>query len=382
MSRYDDEVFRLLCNTLGGGGPPGTFVHRTELNARLLPAMTALAQVESVLPAFDHALAVRYREGVAKEIRAVSAVRLETNRRRNRAIRKDLLELGRQAAAERFVFAALKGGAWALEEGEDAAAWRWMIDLDVLVDAPSFDRMPSILERLGYQRISDATRYNDNFHLAPYAKPNGLVTVEVHRHLGWRHELLPPDVVFAASRPAADGLVLPASWCRAYHAMIHWQFQDLGVTRATIALKEMVDVDRFLRRADVDWAALVAQARSVNALKACEAAIALTSALFSSPCPATIPITEFGRRHVALALTRKASPWRTWLAREKWRAGTLWRCEKIAYRAALRGAGPHGVRAAVWLARLVRSPGLLVRALGLFWQAAQMLVSLRRGDQP
>jgi hypothetical protein len=76
-------------------------------------------------------------------------------------------------------------------------------------------------------------------------------------------------------------------------------------------------------------------------------------------------------------LLRKASPWRTWLAREKWRAGTLWRCEKVAYRWALKGAPPAAIHAAVWAGRLVRLPHLFVRAVGITWRGLTMLVSER-----
>jgi len=342
--------------------------------------MTALAEAERVLPAFDEALAVRHGGKVAKEIRAVCAVRQQTNRRRNLTIRQALLELGRKAAAEGFAFAALKGAAWVLEDGDNAAAWRWMIDIDVLVDQHRFETIPTFLERLGYVRFSDNARYEVNFHLAPYAKPNGPATVEVHRHLGWQHELLPPQMMFNSSRPVADGLLLPAPWCRAYHAFIHWQLQDFGKARTTIPLKEIVDIDRFLRRPDIDWAALAAHARGNGTTKACEAAIALTVSLFGAPCPAEIPLTGFGRRHVALALARRTSQWRTWVAREKWRTGTLWRCEKIAYRLAVRGAGPAKIQAAVWTGRVLRMPLLFVRTLGLVWRGAKMLASSRQQD--
>jgi hypothetical protein len=375
MSLYDDEVFRLVCSTLGSSGPPGTFAHRTELNAQLLPAMTALTAAERVLPAFDDALVVRHGANVAKEIRAVCAVRLEKNRRRNVTIRGALLELGRAAAKEGFAFAALKGMAWVLEDVDNAAPWRWMIDVDVLVPKKHFPGAPIFLQRLGYAVFVEDVRYRKNFHLPPYAKTNSLATVEVHRHIGWRHQLLPPETIFEWATPIADGLVLPAPWCRAYHAFIHWQLQDFGITRATMPLKEIVEVDRFLRRADIDWRALAAHARSTGTLKACEAAIALASTFLGSPRPEEIPATDFGSRHVSRALLRKSSPWRSWIARETWRAGTLWRCDKIAYSAAIGGAGPVKTQVAVWTGRLLRLPLLAGRFAGVVGRALMMALS-------
>ena len=378
MARSEGEaVFGLLCGVLGRRGVPASFALPSEVNSDTFAAMTALAEAEGVLPALYDLLAHRHGAQVSKAMRAVCAVHEETNRRRNAAIRQALLELGEAAIAEGFRFAALKGAAWVIEDADGAAGWRSMIDMDVLVDASRFDDIPSFLHRLGYMRLSHDTRYDVNFHHAPYGRPDGPAVIEVHRHLGWRHRLLAPEIVFGQARPIAHGLLLPAPWCRAFHAIIHWQVQDFGTSRATMRLKDVLEVDRFLARSDVDRSALATHARAVGAIEACEAATALASELLGSPSPREIPVRAVGRRHVARALSRQASPWRAWLARERWRAGTLWRCEKVAYRCAVRGANPVSIRAAVWAGRLVRLPHLCVRAIGIIARALTMLVSER-----
>jgi hypothetical protein len=377
MSRHEDEIFALLCGALGRRGPPASFALASELNSDTFAAMIGLAETERVLPALYDALADRHGAQVAKPMRAVCAVHEETNRRRNAAIRQALVELGEAAAAQGFAFAALKGAAWVIEDGDSAAAWRSMLDMDVLVDAKRFDDIPSFLDRLRYVRLTNDARYDVNFHHAPYARSDGVAMVEVHRHLGWRHRLLAPEIVFDGATPIAAGLLLPAPWCRVFHAIIHWQIQDFGISRATMPLKDVLEIDRFLARSDVDWAALAARARAVGAMQACEAAIALAVELFGASSPDAIPLRAFGRRHVALAVSRRASPWRTWLAREKWRAGTLWRCEKVAYRCGISGAHPAVIHAAVWAGRLVRLPYLFVRAVGITWRGLSMLVSER-----
>src|SRR5581483_7853621 len=326
MSRYDDEVFRRLVGMLGSLGAPGTFVYATELRGQLLAHMTALAAHERVTPAFDEALAVRNGGAVAKPIRAVAAIRLEENRQRNRAIRTALLELGHAAAAEGFAFAVMKGAAWVLEEGEAAAPWRWMVDIDVLVDPDRFLTLASFMERLGWRPFVGGKSDGVSFQ-APYANANAPCLVEVHRHLGWRHTLLAPRAVFQSARTVAPGLLLPAPWCRAFHAIIHWQVQDSGLSRALIRPKDMIDIDRLLRRDDCDWEAVVAQARAAGMMSACEVAVALTTTLMGSPWPLALPATAEGEAHVARALGRRSSAMQSWIAREKWRGGTLWRCE-------------------------------------------------------
>jgi hypothetical protein len=378
MPRHEDEIFRLLCATLGSRGVPARFAIASEVSSETFAALQALAETERVLPAFYDALANRHGAQVAKPMRAVCAVHREANRRRNGAIRAALLELGEAAAADGFAFAALKGAAWVIEDGDNAAAWRSMLDMDVLVDEKRFDDIPLFLDRLGYVRLSNDARYDINFHHAPYARPGGAAMIEVHRHLGWRHRLLAPGIIFDRARSVAAGLLLPAPWCRAFHAIIHWQIQDFGISRATMPLKDVLEIDRFLARSDVDWAAPAAHAGAVGAMEACEAAIALAVDLFGASRPDEIPLRAFGRRHVALALSRKASPWRTWFAREKWRAGTLWRCEKVAYRWAIKGAQPTAIHAAVWAGRLVRLPHLFVRTVGIMARALTMLASDRK----
>jgi hypothetical protein len=372
-----DETFRALCDALGGRRVPASFALALALDSPLFAEMTALAESERVLPALYDALAAQY--GASKPMRAVCAVEKETNRRRNSQIRNALVELGEAAAVEGFGFAALKGAAWILEGDDGAAAWRSMLDMDLLVVTDRFNGIPSFLQRLGYIRLSNSARYDMNFHHAPYARLNGPAMLEVHRHLGWQHRLLPPDIVFEHARPIRKGLFLPAPCCRAFHAIIHWQLQDFGGTRGTMPLKDVLEVSRFLRRSDVDWNAVAQHARAVGAMRACEAAIALAAKLLDAPIPSEIPLGAYGQRHVALALARKASPWRTWFAREKWRAGTLWRCEKLAYRYAIKGSGPAAIHAAVWAGRLVRLPYLCGRAIGIAARAVGMLVNERSG---
>jgi len=325
VSDGEHDIFCALCDVLGGRGVPASFALASALDSPLFAHLKAIAETERVLPALYDALAVQYGASVAKPIRAVCAVEKETSRRRNSHIRNTLTDLGEQAAAEGFAFTALKGAAWILEDMDGAAAWRSMLDMDVLVAADRFDAIPTFLQRLGYIRLSNSARYDLNFHHAPYARLNGPAMLEVHRHLGWRNRLLSPDVIFERARPISKGLLLPAPWCRAFHAIIHWQLQDFGGARANMPLKDMLEVSLFLRRSDVDWGALAKHARAIGAMRACEAAIALAAKLLNAPIPSEIPLGAYGQRHVALALARKASPWRTWFAREKWRAGTLWR---------------------------------------------------------
>jgi hypothetical protein len=240
-----------------------------------------------------------------------------------------------------------------------------MIDVDLLVEPRHFAAMPELLSRLGYAAESDATRFGVNFHHRPYRRPGAPFTIEIHRHLGWRHELLDPAIVMKDAEQVGAGLLLPAPWCRAFHAIIHWQVQDFGLQRATPPVRELLEVDRFLRADRVDWSRVMAHAHAVGVRPACEAAIALAATVLNAPTPAGVAVSKSGRKHVTRALRRRDSPLRTWLATQKWRAGTLWRCEKVAYRLALSGWRPPMRGGLLVFHRLIRLPYLAVRIVGI-----------------
>ena len=364
MVAKEGDVFRLLCAVLARQEADiGCLDARMLRNPAIASALIGLAQSERVAPALHEVVAAHPDWDIAAFVRATLMRGWEQNVQRNTLMRSMLLELAEAATGAGMKLLALKGAAWLVEDAANAAGWRSMLDIDVLVDRHRFDAAPALLERLGYQRASNAKRFDNNFHHAPYRRSGSDVTIEVHRHLGWRHHLLSPEIVFANAKYIAPGLLQPAPWCRALHALIHWQIQDCGLSRGTIPVKDILEVARFLARADVDWSSVLAQADAVGARKACMAAIVLARELLAAPLPQGFTLGPDAKKHLERALARRSSPISTWLATEMWRAGTLWRCEKIMYRRFLRGATPPTVLAAVWLGRLSRLPYLAARAV-------------------
>jgi Uncharacterised nucleotidyltransferase len=361
MRPAQEDVFRLLCALLAFNR--GVREHTcTACDPVTAAALVALADEERVGPALHEATVSSRWWHQAESQRDLLARAWEQNRSRNQHMRSTLLSLAEAAEGAGFQLIALKGCAWLVEDATNAAPWRSILDVDVLVDPAWFDALPRFLSELGYQRASHSRRFRGNFHHAPHWRPDTQFTIEMHRHLGWRHQLLAPELIFKASTHAAPGLLQPVAWCRAFHAIIHWQIQDCGFSRRSVPLKEVLEVARFMARPDVDWAILVAHARAVGVLRECEAGMALAAELLGAPIPAELKPGALGKKHVRRALACRSSPLSTWLATEVWRAGTLWRCEKVAYRACLRGAKPGRVAADVWMGRAVRLPFLAVRA--------------------
>jgi Uncharacterised nucleotidyltransferase len=375
----EGELFRLLSAVLATrqakAGLPDVHVLR---DPRAMADLIKLAQDERVAPALHEAIAANPEWGVAHCAQATLAQQWEQNVRRNVLMRGALLELGEAGAAAGLEFLALKGAAWLTEDATGAVGWRSILDIDVLVDRRHFDAVPALLQRLGYRRASDSNRFRANFHHAPYQRPGRDLTIEVHRHLGWRHDLLPPEIAFGSAKFIAPGVLQPAPWCRALHAIIHWQIQDCGSSRCTTPVKEILEVARFLARPDVDWQLVLAHAGAVDTSKACAAAMVLASELLAAPLPQRCVLGPDASKHLRRSLARRASPISTWLATEMWRAGTLWRCEKVAYRRFLRGAGPRAIAAAVWLGRAVRLPYLAARGITIAARYAGLRVRPRR----
>ncbi|HEY7245502.1 MAG TPA: nucleotidyltransferase family protein [Xanthobacteraceae bacterium] len=365
MMAAQEDVFRLLCTLLASTNRRGREHAGSLPDPAIAAALVELAEEERVGPALHEALIACPAWQRQEAPRDLLARAWEQNLHRNLLIRSTLLSLAGAAARAGLEFVALKGCAWLVEEPTNAACWRSILDIDVLVEPPRFAEAPALMSQLGYHRISESSRFHENFHHAPYWKPDAPCTVEVHRHLGWRHQLLAPETIIATAKRAAPGLLQPAAWCRAFHAIVHWQVQDCGLSRQSVPLKEVLELARFMARPDVDWPMVVAHARAVGAMHECEAAVALAAELLGAPVPAEMKIAEHGKSHVRRALARRSSPFSTWLATEMWRAGTLWRCEKVAYRSFLRGARAARVTADVWIARAARLPLLAVRAVAI-----------------
>lgn len=364
------EVFLRLCDLLARERSSSPLDVATSM------AIVNLAEEERVFAALHEAIAEGGSDIMPKPFRAVLATHHQENLRRNAVIRQGLLELGEAAAAIGMQFVVLKGAAWLLEDSGGLASWRWLIDVDLLVDPRMFDAVPTFMERRGYEPIGSPDRFRWHFHHPPYLRSGFPASIEIHRHLGWRHDVLPAECMFAHARPVAPGFLMPEPWLRTFHAMVHWQIQDRGLSRGTTPLKDILEIARFMQRHQVDWTKLVAQARAADALDTCEASLALTSRLLAAPIPREFEIDESGKRHVARALARRASPPRAWLATQTWRAGTLWRCEKLSYRLAHNGTGPLAVKSAVWAIRTIRLPLMAARAAGI---AARFLFIWMRG---
>jgi hypothetical protein len=279
---------------------------------------------------------------------------------------------------------ALKGAAWLLQDAERLAAWRTMIDADLLVSAEQFELMPSLLSELGYvpdrrpRRFFGTRRFQAHFHLVPHRRGDDPFMIEVHRHLGWRPRILPTEMMFANQLRIAQGLSVPAPWCAALHAIVHWQIQHdvfhKGESRSSGNVKNGLEVARFLAREDIDWPSLAVYAKGVGIQNEFEAGVGLATELFGVELPREVVASGIGSDRLVFCLAARSSPARRRMLLQKARIAALWRCDRAMYRVHLRTKNPILLSASLWGHRMIHLP-----IITILW-AGVAITSLRIGQ--
>jgi hypothetical protein len=334
--------YLLLCATLSGNAPASPPLRKALSDRTTVDQLIAFAGREMVLPALHEAVENRFADCVGKWQRVGLATHYEWNRRRNQAIRHAIIEIGAAAQERGFEVIAVKGAIWILEDEAGAAAWRSMLDIDLLVQPENFDIMATVLTELGYaplrvpQEFFGWRRFGGHFHLVPYRRGEDPFFIEVHRHLGWRPDFLPTELAYETRRRVGCGLALPAPWFAVLHALIHWQVQHDGFHRGFSPLKEILETARWLSRADVNWDVVASHVHGLGLAREVDAAIAFATELMGVCAPSQLKPSERGRAHVARCLRLRVSPARAWLADRRGRLRALLRRDKLGYRSGLR----------------------------------------------
>ncbi len=347
-------------------------------------AVIALAQTEEVLPAFYQAISA-FPECLPKPERIQLAVGHEANRRKNRQIRDSVIEIAREAERHSIEIVALKGARWAIEDSAGFAAWRSMLDIDILVRVEDYGAMRGILAQLDYHstrrehNFLGQRRFSGHYHLVALRRGGQPFVTEVHRHVEWRPALLPTELIFEASRQVAPGLRLPCLWHAALHAIIHWQIHHFGYQLGFHRMKDGIDIARFLGRADVDWDALAAHVARVGIHREVDAGLATVIELFGASAPPQFRPSLATRRYVTKALQARESRLLMWEAKQHQRIERLWHDHRFVYRMDLRKTNPVATRIGLWALRVRRLPFLIshVASIAILRTATSLQRALR-----
>ncbi len=177
----------LLAACLAGGAGSGAIdaEHAATLadSATDHLALAALAGRHLVTPAVAEAVAAT--PGLAADLpddfAAYLALVLRANRRRNRALRRELGQVARQLNACGITPVLLKGAVRLVDGLYPHAGWRFLRDLDLLVPAERTADACAALEQVGYQpRSPRRTLPNGHRHLPGLVRAGGAAPVELH----------------------------------------------------------------------------------------------------------------------------------------------------------------------------------------------------------
>jgi hypothetical protein len=167
-------------------------------------------------------------------------------------------------------------------------------------------------------------------------------------------------MMFANQFQIAPGLGVPAPWCAALHAIVHWQIQHDGFlsseSRGVRNIKCGLDVARYLTSEKVDWVALAAYATSVGIKDEFKAGMNLAAQMFGIELKQEAMTDRTGPGSLAFYRSARLSPEKLWIIRRKAKISAHWRCERVLYRIQLRTRNQIMLAAGLWLHRFLRLP--------------------------
>lgn len=191
------------------------------------------------------------------DVRDYLATLHRLNGDRNRALRRQAIELIGALNAQSIVPALLKGGL-ALFDGPYAdPAVRMMRDLDILVPSGSRDVAIAVLGRLDYQLVQ---QYAAGHHAyGDFARPNDPGSVDLHTELvDPSHVLSASEVWDRATLRQIDGVLYfsPCPTDRIMHNLLHAQIHYLGnFYRGELQVQQIYELVSLARHfgSTVDW---------------------------------------------------------------------------------------------------------------------------------
>jgi hypothetical protein len=325
-------------------------------------AVLELANDQLLTPALWAALrASGQAASLPQESRDYLATLYRLNGDRNRALRRQAIELVGSLNEQGITPMLLKGGL-ALFDGPYAdPAMRMMRDLDILVPAGARDDAIAVLHRLGY-RI--AREYGASHHaFGDFARPNDPGSVDLHTELVDQAYLLPAsDVWSRADVTQAFGIryLSPCATDRIMHNLLHAQVHYLAnFYRGLLQLQqahELVALARCFGPA-VDWRFVERRMAAHRLTTALQSYLLTAHHLLGLEWPLAAPPTFAARLHyrrcalqfVAPPLRWIGVPWgnlRSTLAWHRMRAlhgsagGPLrWRCRHLLQYLRKKGIG-------------------------------------------
>ncbi|MFW8596402.1 nucleotidyltransferase family protein [Cribrihabitans neustonicus] len=296
-SRPHRAILGLMAPALGYP-VPGTLAQdlRASSPGELVKIAT-YAYVHTVIAsAFENA--PELAQAVPRDLCIYFAEMQKANRRRNDAIRAQLLQIGEILAARGIEAVALKGCAGLLQPVYPAPGMRFLSDIDLLLQDRDIGAACAALEAAGAApSTTRGVTGRGHHHLPPLTCTGWAVSVELHHALGGAKvaRLLPAGEVFAASQPGGrPGLRLPGPLHRVMHLAAHAELSKRPLEAPLLALRDCLELRQMQAALP---AGTVAAARGRFAAAGCGKAFGrLAEAAAAVLEPAAAPETGAGLR--------------------------------------------------------------------------------------
>jgi hypothetical protein len=174
------------------------------------------------------------------------------NAARNRRLKSALCVIGRALNEVGISPVVLKGGVFLLTDTDDAAGWRFMSDLDLLIPPERLGESVRVLERLGYRVAPTDYEPQTHAHFPPLWSPCGEFPVELHTRLFGLHSYgLDPAAVMDESVPTTRNggpcLRVPSPRHRIAHLLAHAQLHNRNHAARRLVLKDVLDLAKLPR---------------------------------------------------------------------------------------------------------------------------------------
>jgi len=251
--------------------------------------------------------------GVPEDVRDYLILVEQANAAQNRAIRGLVAEVAAILAGADIPFALLKGANWLLEVDDRLIGERMLTDIDLVVAPAAWAAALQAMEAAGFRPAMRREIYERHFHHVPVARPGDVVTVEMHRHLGWQRHLLTPDEVVTAARPAPrmPQARLSSPRHRLIFGSLHAQLQNMEYAAGVFSLRDLCDIQHLVQShgGELDWQTIAEDSRERGIFPQLAASLHLARRLLGVLLPPPFAASRAGRFHAARCLFQQRTEW-------------------------------------------------------------------------
>ena len=223
------------------------------------------------------------------------------NGERNRALRRQAIELIAALNRQSITPALLKGGLCLFDGPYADPAARMMRDLDILVPRVTRDEAIDVLHAHGYRL---AQGYGADHHaFGDFARPGDAGSVDLHTELVDPAHLLPGCGGLAArdhSYVRRRRYVAPSATDRVLHNLLHAQLHHLGnFYRGTLQVQQVHELARLARHfgSAIDWPFIEQRLRTHRLTAVLESHLLAAHRLFGFAWPLPRPAGPAARLH-------------------------------------------------------------------------------------